>query len=63
MSDCSSISKSLFKKLEINELTYPPTRNKIDVKFFCPLCEQILLNVHQDDDCGCRYCLECLQKL
>ena len=63
MNACLSTSKSFLKKTEINELTYPPTRNKVDVKYLCPLCQQILINVHQADDCGCRYCLECLKKL
>jgi hypothetical protein len=45
-------------------LAWPPCNlDKIDDKYKCPKCRQIMVNVHQADDCGCRYCLECLEEM
>ena len=38
-------------------------QDKIDNKYMCPKCRKIMVNVHQADDCGCRYCLECLEEM
>ena len=45
-----------------NIFSYPPKTNliNIDTKFFCPVCKDLMKNVHQADDCGCKYCYECL---
>ena len=29
----------------------------------CPWCKRIIENAHQADDCGCRFCLKCLDEL
>jgi hypothetical protein len=29
--------------------------------YICKICNQVYKNVHQAE-CGCRYCLECLEK-
>ena len=45
-------------------LAWPPYNlNKIDDKYKCPMCKQIMLNAHQADDCGCRFCFECLDEM
>ena len=45
-------------------LKYPPIdMNKIDDKYQCPMCSNIIQNAHQMDDCGCQYCLDCLNKV
>jgi hypothetical protein len=45
-------------------LSWPPCDIKeIEQKFVCPMCSQVMVNVHQADDCGCRYCLDCLDKI
>jgi hypothetical protein len=55
-------------KLNSNEdFSWPPcdlkdTKN-IDDKFICPKCKTLMVNVHQADDCGCRYCLDCLDQM
>ena len=42
------------------KIAWPPLKTtKIDTKFICPICMQVMSNVHQADDCGCRFCLEC----
>ena len=51
-----------------NYLSWPPdidTSTKIDKKFRCPHkgCNKVFVNVHQADDCGCRFCLECLDSI
>ncbi len=38
------------------------TKN-IDEKYICPKCKSLMVNVHQADDCGCRYCLDCLDQM
>ena len=48
----------------INNLSWPPLQNNTaHEKFKCPCCKKVLINVHQADDCGCRYCYECLDKI
>ena len=32
-------------------------------KFKCSHCKELLVNAHQADDCGCRFCSECLDKM
>ena len=48
-------------------LSWPPcdlkdTKN-IDDKYVCSKCKTLMVNVHQADDCGCRYCLDCLDQM
>ena len=40
-----------------------PPLNKSLIKeiYICKICKEIFKNVHQAE-CGCRYCLECLEK-
>ena len=35
----------------------------IDDKYICPKCKTLMVNVHQADDCGCRFCLDCLDQM
>jgi protein-arginine kinase activator protein McsA len=35
----------------------------IDDQFKCPECKNVFENVHQADDCGCRFCYNCLDKM
>ena len=47
-----------------NSLSYPPCDPKdIDEKYVCPKCKKVMSNAHQADDCGCRYCLTCLEQM
>ena len=47
-----------------SNLAWPPCDPKdIDEKYICPKCKYVMVNVHQADDCGCRYCLDCLVKM
>ncbi len=51
----------------IVNFSWPPcdlkdTKN-IDDKYVCPKCKTLMVNVHQADDCGCRYCLDCLNQM
>ena len=49
-----------------NELSWPPILDKtseLAIKLTCVYCNKILVNVHQADDCGCRYCFDCLEKM
>ena len=48
---------------QIKKLSYPPINSKIDERYKCPLCKNIMIDVHQADDCGCRFCLECLRNM
>lgn len=55
------LSNTSFNSSTIN---YPPfDTSSIDPKFKCPECHEIMVNVHQADDCGCRYCHGCLDKI
>lgn len=36
---------------------------QIDPEFRCSLCNNIMLDVWQADNCGCRYCSDCLDKV
>ena len=48
----------------LNNLAWPECDLKdIDEKYVCPKCKKVMENVHQADDCGCRYCLECLNEM
>lgn len=52
------------QSLTINGLNWPPVKSElIDDKFKCPGCKQVLKNVHQAYDCGCRFCYDCLDNL
>ncbi len=42
-----------------NELP-PFDQTKIESKYKCSYCKNVLKNSHQANDCGCNYCLECL---
>jgi hypothetical protein len=43
---------------------WPPIDlESIDNEFKCPECNNIMINAHQADDCGCRYCHDCLDKM
>ena len=45
-------------------LSWPPcAKDDIDEKYVCPKCKKVMENVHQADDCGCRYCLDCLEQM
>ena len=45
-------------------LSWPPVAMEmIDNKFKCPSCNKLYVNVHQADDCGCRFCLDCLDNI
>ncbi len=45
-------------------LAWPPIDlSKIDEEFICPKCHELLMDVHQTYDCGCRFCLECLKRM
>ena len=35
----------------------------IGEEYICPKCKQVLMNVHQTYDCGCRFCFECLKDM
>lgn len=50
-------------KLNLAYLSWPPISNKIDAKYICSICKNILRDAHQADDCGCRYCSECMNSL
>ena len=50
-------------KVNIAYLSWPPISNKIDAKYICSICKNILRDAHQADDCGCRYCSECMNSL
>lgn len=47
-------------------ITRPPlellTHVDIPANFLCPICKNIISNAHQADDCGCKYCYDCLTK-
>ena len=48
----------------LNTLSWPPCDSKdIDEKYVCPKCKKVMVNAHQADDCGCRYCLTCLEQM
>ena len=52
--------------METLALSWPPidpSLNKIDPRFKCPLCQKIYVNVCQVDDCGCRFCFNCLEDI
>lgn len=36
---------------------------QIDSEYRCFLCARIMLDVSQADDCGCRYCSDCLEQM
>ena len=41
--------------------SWPPVNlDIIDSKYKCPQCMNLLVSVHQADDCDCRFCYECL---
>ena len=43
---------------------WPPfDSSHIDDEFKCPKCKEIMFNVHQADECGCRFCFECLNRM
>ena len=53
---------------QLNNLSWPPMfiekLGEISLdKFKCAYCKNILVNVHQADDCGCRFCFECFEKM
>lgn len=51
----------ILKIENINCLSYPPLdQTNIDNRFKCSYCKKLIVNVHQADDCGCRYCHDCL---
>lgn len=41
----------------------PGFESVVDKKFICPVCDKVMANTHQADDCGCRFCFECLKEL
>ncbi len=41
----------------------PINEANVDERFKCPECKRVFENVHQADDCGCRFCLKCLDKM
>jgi hypothetical protein len=45
--------------------SYPPCDLKLLATntIICYLCKRIIVNAHQTDDCGCRFCFECLDEL
>ena len=51
----------------INTLSWPPDspilKNNAYKTFICSYCKNVLVNVHQADDCGCRFCYECLDEI
>ena len=56
--------------MEMNESTitlsdeWPPVDlTRIEPKYLCPACNGIIIRAHQADDCGCRFCLSCLEKI
>ena len=53
------------QKLAVNlcSLTWPPISNQTDAKYICTICKNIMIDAHQADDCGCRYCKECMNQL
>ena len=45
-------------------LSWPPFKvDLIDPKYKCPVCKEIYSSVYQADDCGCRFCYCCLEKI
>jgi hypothetical protein len=43
---------------------WPPfDSTQIDDEFKCPKCKEVMFNVHQADECGCRFCFECLNRM
>ena len=59
------MSTEILLHMQINEAISmaPCDLTKIDDKIKCPLCKNILTNVHQADDCGCRFCQSCLKEM
>ena len=44
-------------------LSYPPctfSKEEDVKKYKCSACKELMVNVHQADDCGCKYCFTCL---
>lgn len=37
--------------------------SKVPDNFRCPICKNIITNAVQANDCGCQYCLDCLDQL
>ena len=61
------MSNQNFEDFVLINLSWPPcdlkdTKN-IDDKYICPKCKCLMVSVHQADDCGCRYCLDCLDQM
>lgn len=47
-------------------LSWPPCDiSSIESRFKCshPKCKKIIVNPHQADDCGCRFCFQCMDEL
>lgn len=43
---------------------WPPfDSSQTDDEFKCPKCKEVMFNVHQADECGCRFCFECLNRM
>lgn len=36
---------------------------EINNEYLCFECRKIMIDASQADDCGCRYCSECLQRM
>ena len=52
------------KKMNIDNLSWPPlTTQLLDPWLLCAKCLKPMVYVHQADDCGCRYCYDCLTDL
>ncbi len=45
-------------------MSWPPFKtDRINPKFKCHLCKEVYVNVYQADDCGCRFCYNCLNSM
>ena len=53
------------KDQDLKLKSYPPCDLKLLAtnSIICYLCKRIIVHAHQADDCGCRFCFECLDEL
>ena len=54
---------------KIANLSWPPYNDTLLLKkeevekFKCSHCKSLLVNAHQADDCGCKFCAQCLDEM
>jgi len=61
----------MIKSINIANLSLPPykefselqSKNSETNKYKCSKCKQLIVYAHQADDCGCKFCFECLDQM